>query len=114
VSKKLFSRLWILTGLVALVLLIVTVSLASRALVLPRTISQADQTVTVYLTGGGRLFQLYEEPDRLARVRSVLEYGTAVDVVDSTEDRDQLWYYVEVEEKKGWIPAESVSLEPPE
>jgi len=108
VSKKLFSRLWILTGLVALVLLVATVSLASRA------ISQTDQTVTVYLTGSGRLFQLYEEPDRLARIRSVLDYGTAVDVVDSTEDGDQLWYYVEVEDKKGWIPAESVSLKPPE
>ena len=107
-SKKLLSRLWILTGLVALVLLVATVSLTSRAA------SQADQTVTVYLTGGGRLFQLYEEPDRLARVRSVLDYGTAVEVVDSTKDMDQQWYYVEVEDKSGWIPAEYISLEPPE
>ena len=106
-SKKLISRLWVLTGLVALVLLVATVSLASRAT------SQSDQAVTVYLTGG-RLFQLYEEPDRLSRVRSVLDYGTAVEVVDSTQDMEQQWYYVEVEDKEGWIPAESVSLEPPE
>jgi len=107
-SKKFVSRLWILTGLVALVLLGVTVSLTSRAT------SQANQTVMVYLTGGGRVFQLYEEPDRLARVRSVLDYGTAVQVVDSTKDGDQLWYYVEVEDKSGWIPATAISLDPPE
>ncbi len=107
-SKKLISRLWILTGLIALVLLVTTVSLTLRAT------SQTDQTVTAYLTGGGRLFQLYEEPNRLARVRSVLDYGAAVEVVDSAQERDQLWYYVQAEDKSGWIPAESVRLEPPE
>lgn len=107
-SKKVLSGLWILTGLAALVLLVTTIGLAVKAQ------AQADQPITVYLTGKGLVVQLREQPDQMSRVVAILERGTVVTVTDSVTEGDQTWYHVQkAETSSGWVKAEYVSLSPP-
>jgi SH3-like domain-containing protein len=85
-----------------------TIGLAAKAR------AQADQLITVYLTGKGFVVQLREQPDQMSRVVAILERGTAVTVTDSFTEGDQTWYHVQKAETSfGWVKAEYVSLSPP-
>jgi uncharacterized protein YgiM (DUF1202 family) len=106
-SKKTLSTLWIITGLVALVLLAATMGLASQAR------ARAILNSEVYLSRTSSLNVLYDQPDRFSRIIATLKRGTAVIVRDSATEDGQTWYYVEARTASGWVEAEYVSREPP-
>jgi len=87
-SKKTLSILWIITGLVALVLLAATMGLASKAR------ARAILNSEVYLNRMSSLNVLHDQPDRFSRVIATLKRGTAVIVRDSATEDGQTWYYV--------------------
>jgi len=106
-SKKTLSTLWIITGLVALVLLAATVGLASKAR------AKAVLNSEVYLNRTSNLNVLYDQPHRFSRIIATLKRGTAVVVRDSATEDGQTWYYVEARTASGWVEAEYVSRVPP-
>ena len=106
-SKRLFRSLWILAGLVALLLLGATIGLIVRSR------AQVSQGVTAHVTGSSSLFHLREQPDRTSRIVAMLERGTAVTVTNSVTENDQTWYWVETEDRSGWIQAQHVRLDAP-
>jgi uncharacterized protein YgiM (DUF1202 family) len=106
-SKKTLSTLWIITGLVALVLLAATIGLASKAR------AKAILNSEVYLSRTNSLNVLRDQPDRFSRIIATLKRGTAVTVRDSVTRDGQTWYYVEARTASGWVEAEYVSREPP-
>jgi len=106
-SKKTLSILWIITGLVAVVLMATTIRLAAKAR------AKAILNSEVYLSRTSSLNVLHDQPDRFSRVVATLKRGTAVIVRDSTTEDGQTWYYVEARTASGWVEAEYVSREPP-
>ncbi len=106
-SKKTLSTLWIITGLVALVLMAATIGLASKAR------AKAVLNSEVYLSRRSSLNVLHNQPDRFSRIIATFKRGTAVIVRDSTAKDGQTWYYVEARTARGWVEAEYVSSNPP-
>ena len=106
-SKKTLSTLWIITGLVALVLMAATIGLASKAR------AKAILNSEVYLSRTSSLNVLHDQPDRFSRIIATFKRGTAVIVRDSVAKDGQTWYYVEARTASGWVQAEYVSPNPP-
>jgi SH3-like domain-containing protein len=106
-SKKTLSTLWIITALVALVLMAATIGLASRAR------AKAILNSTVYLNRSGSLNVLHAQPDRFSRIIATFKRGTPVTVRDSVTSEGQTWHHVEAETASGWVEAKYVSQEPP-
>ncbi len=106
-SKKTLSALWVITALVALVLMVATIGLASRAR------AKAILNSTVYLNRKSGLNVLHDQPDRFSRIIATLKRGTEVIVRDSATKDGQTWYYVEARTVLGWVEAEYVSPNPP-
>jgi len=107
VSEKIFSRLWMVTGLGALVLVVATIGLGVKAR------SQANQTVTVYTVDKNIVISLYAEPSMASRIVTVLERGEPLAVTDYTNRGDQTWYHVNTKTGSGWIHANHLSLNSP-
>jgi hypothetical protein len=106
-SKKTLSALWVITALVALVLMVATIGLASKAR------AKAVLNSEVYLNRRSSLNVLHDQPDRFSRIIATLKRGTTVIVRDSTTEDGQTWYYVEARTASGWVEAEYISSSPP-
>ena len=107
-SRKTRRILWAVTGLVALLLAIVTLRLATR------TRSQAILGQPVYLTGRGSAAKLYQEPNTESLIVAALVRGSTVIVLDQESQDGETWYLVRKDAMTpGWIPASSVSRDPP-
>jgi len=106
-SKRTLSTLWIITGLVALVLMAATIGLASKAR------AKAILNSTVYLNRTSSLNVLHDQPDRFSRIIATFKRGTPVTVRDSVAKDGQTWYHVEARTASGWVEAEYVSSDPP-
>ncbi|MGD8625801.1 MAG: SH3 domain-containing protein [Anaerolineae bacterium] len=107
-SKKTLTILWIVTGLVALVLALVTVRLAARAT------SQAVFGSTAYLAGRRNAIRLRESPDAAAPVTAILVRGSAVTILDTTVEGEQPWYLIQKgDTTPGWVSGEFLSQDPP-
>ena len=100
-ADKTISRLWRITAVVFLLLVVVTIGLAVRA----RNQPVAGVEAQVYR----RVF-LREEPVGVGRIDAVLRPGTAVTITDAIEQSGSTWYQIEVGERQGWIPANTVNL----
>lgn len=96
------SRLWQITLILTLLLLIATIGLAVQA--------QNQPLIGVDAQVNGR-FYLRDAPYGGAQVVGVLRGGTAVTITDSTEQGKSTWYQIEIEEQTGWLPATAVTIE---
>jgi hypothetical protein len=108
VSKKWHRVLWLVTGLVALLLLVATLRLATRA--------QSERILgqTVYLISRGSAAMLHQEPDPGSPVVGALVHGSTVVVLDQASQGGETWYLVHKSNMApGWIPAANVSRDPP-
>jgi uncharacterized protein YgiM (DUF1202 family) len=107
-SKGTLTRLWIVTGLVALVLITATVALATRA-------HHANmQDKRAYVTSRDGSINVYEGPDRDSPVLVTLRNGSSVLVMDYATINGRTWYYVKRSgASAGWIPARNISLNRP-
>jgi len=106
-SKKTLPTLWIITGLVALILVAATIGSAAKA----RT--KAILNSEVYLNRTSSLNVLYDQPDRFSRIIATFKRGTPVTVRDFVTKDGQTWYHVEARTASGWVEAEYVSSSPP-
>lgn len=105
-SKKGFSILWGLTGVIALALLGLTIALVIKASSLAEPgvagrVIDSDSAVVL----------LHAEPGRTAEVITMLEPQTALTVVDSQREDDVLWYQVMTEAGQGWVLARYITVE---
>ena len=104
---KRLTILWIITGLAAVILLVFTLNLRSRAL------TQEAAGFTGRITGLNSAVYLYEQPSTTSRIVTILDLGATVHVSDSDSDGSTEWYYVDSEGAAGWLPASRVSHDPP-
>ena len=104
-SKRRLYTLWLLTAMVAVALLVATITLADRA----RTYRILNGTV--YLTGRENTVHLRQEPDGESPVVAAFVRGSAVTVLEVSSGEGQTWYLVQKGEMTpGWVPADQVRL----
>lgn len=96
------TRLWQITLIVTLLLLVATIGLAVQA--------QNQPVIGVDAQVNSR-FYLRDAPQGGAQVITVLRGGTAVTIIDSTEQGKSIWYQIEIGEQVGWLPSTAVTLE---
>ena len=105
-SKKGFSILWMLTGIIALALLALTVGLVIRA----GSLAEPGVAGRV-IDSGSTVVLLHAQPGRTAEVITILDPQTALTVVDSQREGDVLWYEVQTAAGQGWVLARSITVE---
>ncbi len=106
-SKVTLTRLWIVTGLAALLLTAATIGLATRA----RHISM--QNKRAFVTSPDGRIDLYEQPDRASPVLVTLANGSSVMIIDFTTRNGRTWYYVKRSgTNPGWVRARNITLGP--
>lgn len=67
---------------------------------------------TAYLAGKGYLIRLVDKPGG-TRMIAGQEKGVEVQIVQTTQFEDKMWYLVDAPTGEGWVPAESISTEKP-
>jgi hypothetical protein len=107
-TQERLKRVWWLTGLVALGLLLVTVALYLRAEQIQGGGIQA------YVAASQSAPFLRAQPESNGAVLMVVEPGSAVRLKDSATRNNQDWYFVDTGQVSGWLLASLVTLEPPE
>ncbi|MBN2499395.1 MAG: SH3 domain-containing protein [Anaerolineales bacterium] len=105
-SKKALSILWTLTGIVALGLLALTITIVIQTGALAETGIPGQVTDST-----GAVVLLHAEPSRTATVITILEAQAALTVTDSQREDDVLWYQVQTEAGQGWVLARYVVVE---
>lgn len=98
---------WLLTGIVALILLVATISLTTK------TVLNASSGHTAYLTSPTQLIYLHEEPNAYSKSVAIKEHGTAVTVFQTHRGGNQTWYFVNADETSGWVTESRISTIPP-
>jgi len=91
------TLLWRITAIVAILLLIVTLLLASKAR------SQADSGFAGQIANSSSTVYLYRTPDIDAQIISILENGIIVHVDNSRVKNERTWYHIQIENASGWI-----------
>lgn len=106
--RKWQKWLWLLAGVVAVALVVMTVRLATRS----RNLALVNQTV--YLAEQRGAVGLREGPDPASPVVAALVRGSAVTILEVTIERGQTWILVQkANTVPGWIPLEAVTRDPP-
>lgn len=105
--RKRLTFLWIVTGVAAVVLVVFTLNLRSRAL------EQEAAGFSGTIGGVNSAVYLYERPSASSRIVTILDLGAPVHVSDSEDDGNIDWYYVNSAGAAGWLPASRVSANPP-
>ena len=100
-SNKTISRLWLITLLAVLLLLVLTIGLAVQA---------RSQPVIGVEGEINKRFFMREGPQGVARISGVLRQGTAVTIIDSEQHGQTIWYQIEIGELSGWIPSSAVTV----
>lgn len=95
------TRLWQITLLVTLLLVLATIGLAVQA--------QNQPVIGVDAQVNGR-FYLRDAPFGGAQIVNVLRSGTAVTIIDATEQGKSTWYQIENGAQTGWLPATAVTV----
>jgi len=107
-SIKRIKRLWWFTGLLALILLLVTVALFVRA-------GQVeDKGILAYVAGSSAAPFLRTQPGNDGAILMVLEVGSPVRITDSATRNNQNWYHVNIGERSGWLLASLITLDSPQ
>ena len=100
-SDKTIARLWKITLLLVLLLLVATIGLAVQAR------SQPVSGVEAQLN---KRFFMREGPEGVARISAVLRQGTLVTITDSVQRGSTIWYQIEIGELTGWVPSDAVTI----
>lgn len=105
-SPKTISRLWYLTGLIVLLLLAGTASLAARNADLD------DVGFDAALNRSGGPVVVYEGPTGLDSIITILPQGSSVFVKEALESEGRKWVLIQAGEFEGWVPAEEIRIPP--
>ena len=106
-NKTSLKVAWLLTGIVAAILLIATIALTVK------TVQNASSGYTAYLTSPTQLIHLHEEPNAYSKSVAIKEHGTAVTVLQTRRGGSQTWYFVNADEISGWVSEARISSIPP-
>jgi hypothetical protein len=101
-SDKTISRLWLITVIAILLLLVATIGLALQA--------RNQPVVGVEAIVQRRVF-MRDEAVGVGRIDAVLRPGTVVMISDAVQQSGTTWYQIEVGEFVGWIPSNTVTLQ---
>lgn len=97
--------LWIITAIATLGLGLLTVRLYQQA-------KQPNQSVAVVIAGANSTVNLHRSPDASSAIVTILQRGSQVRAVDSTENRGVYWVKIENDELLGWVPASVIRILP--
>ncbi|MDX1436393.1 MAG: SH3 domain-containing protein [Anaerolineales bacterium] len=103
-SPKTISRLWYLTGLFVLLLLVGTVALTIRASDLE------NAGVNATLRGASGPVLVREGPGGLDPIITILPQGTRVFVTESQEVDGRTWVLIETDQYTGWVSVENIRV----
>ena len=106
-KKKLYAFLWILTAIAVLTMLLATLQLAQRSR------EYANIEVAAFITGTNSSIYLRERPGVESKIITIVERDSPALIKNATEGNSKKWYFVQIEEHTGWIPAENISLSQP-
>jgi SH3-like domain-containing protein len=98
---------WLLTGIVAMLLLIATIALTAKM------VSSASSGYTAYLASPTQLIYLHEEPSAYSKSIAIKEHGTAVTVLRTHREGNQNWYFIDADETSGWVSESRIRSTPP-
>jgi uncharacterized protein YgiM (DUF1202 family) len=101
ISDKTIARLWKITLLLVLLLLLATIGLAVQARGQPA--AGVDGQIN-------KRFFMREGPAGVARISAVLRQGTVVTITDSVQRGSTIWYQIEIGELMGWVPSDAVTI----
>ena len=101
-SRNTIARLWIITGVAALALVIASIALTARA----SDLSNSGYNATLSGIGGPVLVR--QGPTGLDPIISILPQGSPVFVVEEIEEGGRRWARIETEALSGWVAAEAV------
>ena len=68
---------------------------------------------TAYLVGKGYLINIMDEPGSMT-IKANQQRGEQVSVLQKMDVSGEDWYLIDAPTGEGWVPAENLSLEPPE
>ena len=105
-SPKTITRLWYLTGLLALLLLVGTASLAARGADLD------DVGFDASLNRFGGPVVVREGPSGLDAIITILPQGSPVFVVQAVESEGRNWVLIRAGDFEGWTPADEIQMPP--
>jgi hypothetical protein len=105
-SEKTKKVLRICSGLIALILIGLTIAISVKA-----TSRPANGIGGVVNEDLSSVVTIHEEPSMLGTVVQILETGMEVRIVNSTENNDLLWYNVYVGENQGWVQARFITVQ---
>jgi uncharacterized protein GlcG (DUF336 family) len=107
-SRKWHMLLWLLAGLTAITLAMLTVRLAARAR------NQTLVNMTVYVADRSGAIGLLERPDAASPVVAALVRGSAVTVLEVNTQQGQTWVRIQkANTVPGWVPLKAVTRDPP-
>ena len=106
-STKTVRRLWVFTGLVAVLLVVVTVYLAREEK------AKEDEGYSAYIVGLNSVVYLREHPDPTSHIVTILDLGQRVFVTDISDEAAVPWARVRTGSFEGWVPAERIGEQPP-
>jgi hypothetical protein len=107
-SKKRIRTFWIITGAVALVLVVATVYLSREAK------AKEEAGYSAHILGRNSVIYLRQDPDPSSHIVTVLELGQQVFVTDISDEYAIPWAHVRAGDYEGWVPAERVGVDPPQ
>jgi Bacterial SH3 domain len=102
-SKRTIRNLWLITGVVAVILLAATLYLSREA----RLKEEAGYSATIM--GLNSVIYLRQQPDPTSHIVTILEIGQQVFVSEISEDGVIPWAKIRTGEFEGWIPAERIA-----
>ena len=105
-SKRAIRNLWLVTGVVAAILLVATVYLSREA----RIKEEAGYSATIM--GLNSVIYLRQQPDPTSHIVTILELGQQVFVTEISEDSAIPWAKIRTGEFEGWVPAERIAEGP--
>jgi len=106
-EKRIPAVVWLVTGLVAVALAVVSIAFAVTA------VGQAGLGVEVYLTNPTGLVQLHAAPSSFSTSIAILGDGAMAIVRQIRSIGDETWYLVEAEAAAGWVNESRISTDPP-
>lgn len=98
---------WIVTGSVALLLLVLTVQFAMDQA------ATEDVQLSARVMGNAMFVQLHEEPHVTASISTMVERYTYVTVIDAHYDGQTEWFLIEWEGEQGWTVSANLGLMDP-
>jgi hypothetical protein len=107
-EERTYPKLWTISRLIMLILLIWTMLLAARSL----TGSQGE--IYAYIAGDSPVTIVRDQPVANAGLAMMMDRGLRVTLIEPEGGLPEGWIFIQHEDGSGWVRDHEVSLTPPE